>query len=608
MLAGLAEFREHLGGELTRDACCAGIGRAVEVHEIDRRARHRARARLAARPRGRRRDASPAGPAHLTYCTNIHPGETLGRGPRERSRGTCCGEGARAPPDRPFGVGLRLSDAAARQLDEPGRARRAPATSSSATASTSSPSTAFPYGALPRRPRSRSGSTGRTGSRTSASPTATAWRACSRRCFPTGVDGTVSTVPGCFAKPRPPAPTDARRSRASGCSRTRPRSARLREQTGRTIALALEPEPALPARDHRRDGRVLRGAACSARAAVARFAARDRPRPRGAAEAALRRHLGVCLDACHAAVEFEEPAGAVAAPARRPASASPRCRSAPACASPSRRAAALRGARALRRGRLPAPGGGPQRAGARAAIVDLPEALADARRRDPATSGACTSTCRSSARRCGPFRNTQAFLARAARAATARDPVSAASRGRDVHLGRAARGVPQRARRRMRSPASSLGPRGAAPRRRDATRRTALAARPRLQPAHGLDQRARRHARWRAARLGAVAAGRRWRPRSRSSTSAGMYLNDAFDRRCDARQRPERPIPSGRGRRRARCSRPASRCSRAGPAAASAVGLASSATAWATLAALCAGRADRRLRRLRTRAIRWRPC
>src|SRR5262245_4430850 len=26
----------------------------------------------------------------------------------------------------------------------------------------------------------------------------------------------------------------------------------------------------------------------------------------------------------------------------------------------------------------------------------------------------------------------------------------------------------------------------------------------------------------------------------------GMYLNDAFDRHIDARERPERPIPSGR--------------------------------------------------------------
>ena len=30
--------------------------------------------------------------------------------------------------------------------------------------------------------------------------------------------------------------------------------------------------------------------------------------------------------------------------------------------------------------------------------------------------------------------------------------------------------------------------------------------------------------------------------------TGGMYLNDAFDRAVDARERPERPIPSGRVR------------------------------------------------------------
>ncbi|HSD29314.1 MAG TPA: sugar phosphate isomerase, partial [Vicinamibacteria bacterium] len=48
------------------------------------------------------------------------------------------------------------------------------------------------------------------------------------------------------------------------------------------------------------------------RAASARLAASTGLGP-SAAEAALRRHIGVCLDACHAAVEFERPAEAVGA-------------------------------------------------------------------------------------------------------------------------------------------------------------------------------------------------------------------------------------------------------------------------------------------------------
>ena len=41
-------------------------------------------------------------------------------------------------------------------------------------------------------------------------------------------------------------------------------------------------------------------------------------------------------------------------------------------------------------------------------------------------------------------------------------------------------------------------------------------------------------------------ASRSSRSRSRSFYTGGMYLNDAFDREIDARERPERPIPSGR--------------------------------------------------------------
>jgi hypothetical protein len=59
-----------------------------------------------------------AGGSHLGYCTNIHPGESwdeiranLGRYVPEVKR--------RVSPDAPFGLGLRLSCLAARQLAGP---------------------------------------------------------------------------------------------------------------------------------------------------------------------------------------------------------------------------------------------------------------------------------------------------------------------------------------------------------------------------------------------------------------------------------------------------------------------------------------------------------
>jgi hypothetical protein len=85
---------------------------------------------------------------------------------------------------------------------------------------------------------------------------------------------------------------------------------RLQERTGRLIGLALEPEPCclLETVDetvnffkHR-----LFGEQAVARLMGFTGLARE------AAQAALRRHLGVCLDLCHAAVEFEDPRACLA--------------------------------------------------------------------------------------------------------------------------------------------------------------------------------------------------------------------------------------------------------------------------------------------------------
>ena len=71
------------------------------------------------------------------------------------------------------------------------------------------------------------------------------------------------------------------------------------------------------------------------------------------------------------------------------------------------------------------------------------------------------------------------------------------------------------------------------------------AARPRVQPADGVDQRARRASRSAGAPLQPRIAGRACALAMSLFYVGGMYLNDAFDARVDAQQRPERPIPSG---------------------------------------------------------------
>ena len=55
---------------------------------------------------------------HLTYCTNIHPGETWAA-VFESLQIHVLPVKARVSPDKPFAVGLRLSDVASRELEQP---------------------------------------------------------------------------------------------------------------------------------------------------------------------------------------------------------------------------------------------------------------------------------------------------------------------------------------------------------------------------------------------------------------------------------------------------------------------------------------------------------
>jgi hypothetical protein len=82
---------------------------------------------------------------------------------------------------------------------------------------------------------------------------------------------------------------------------------RLRAETGKHVALALEPEPCCfletigeTVEFFQRD--LLSRRAVAGVAAATGLSAAD-------AERAVRDHLGVCLDACHLAVEFEDPRG-----------------------------------------------------------------------------------------------------------------------------------------------------------------------------------------------------------------------------------------------------------------------------------------------------------
>jgi sugar phosphate isomerase/epimerase len=242
---------------------------------------------------------------HLTYCTNIHPGETWDQVFSNLARHVVAVK-RRVCPDGPFGVGLRLSAAAAARLADPTVLEPFGAFLGAQGLYVFTIN-GFPFGAFHGtavkervyRPdwleEDRVVYTDRL-----ASLLAT--------LLPADVaEGSVSTVPGAFraraADPAAPAHIAAnlrRHARALW---------ELHERTGRTIALALEPEPHCLL-ETTSDAVAFFSQHLFARASIDAFAAATGLDP-AASELALRRHLGVCLDACHAAVEFEDPTEAL---------------------------------------------------------------------------------------------------------------------------------------------------------------------------------------------------------------------------------------------------------------------------------------------------------
>ena len=240
-----------------------------------------------------------AEPAHLTYCSNIHPGESWAevRANLEKHVARVAREIA---GDAPFGVGLRLSAEAARELEEPERLAELVAFLAANRLYVFTLN-GFPYGTFH-------------GSRVKEAVYFPDWKDPRRLDYsdrlarilgallPDGVDGTVSSVPIAF-RPWIDGRADVESSVAMLIEHA-VNLHRLRERSGRSVALALEPEPCCYLETLDESARFFREELFGA-SAVRLFCAHTGLAP-GAAELALRRHLTLCLDACHAAVEFED--------------------------------------------------------------------------------------------------------------------------------------------------------------------------------------------------------------------------------------------------------------------------------------------------------------
>ncbi len=237
-------------------------------------------------------------PVELTYCTNVHPGESWADTLAALAKHLPAIK-QQVAPDRPFGVGLRLSAAAAQSLAEPEAldSFRAFLADHDLYVFTLN---GFPFGQFH-------------GTRVKEAVYRPDWRDPARLAYtnrladllaallPDGMAGSISTVPGAFkAELRDDA--DVTRM-ADGMLRHLAHLARIEAASGRTIRLALEPEPCCFLETIEETIRFFEDHLFSSRAAG--LLASEAGLPPTAAQVFIREHIGVCFDVCHAAVEFE---------------------------------------------------------------------------------------------------------------------------------------------------------------------------------------------------------------------------------------------------------------------------------------------------------------
>ncbi len=243
---------------------------------------------------------------HLTYCTNIHAGESWPDVLAGLETHLPAIKAA-AAPDVPLGVGLRLSAAAAEALAAPAafEAFRAFLEAGGYYVFTIN---GFPYGAFHGQPV-KEGAYRPDWSDPARLAYTNRLADLLARLLPEGLTGSVSTVPGTF-KPWAEG-AGAVDAIVHNLVEHAAHLVALEARGGKRIILALEPEPRCLLETIAETVEFFETRLFGA-AAVRQLSALS-GRDAAAAEAALRRHLGVCYDVCHAAVEFEDPRASLAA-------------------------------------------------------------------------------------------------------------------------------------------------------------------------------------------------------------------------------------------------------------------------------------------------------
>jgi len=229
----------------------------------------------------------PQPPLHLTYCMNIHRGESWAENFAAIEKYAFAVK-QHIGPDRPFGLGLRLGRRATDALAEAERCRdlRRFLHQSGLYVFTIN---GFPYGQFHEAP-------------VKENVYAPDWRSAERRDYtillasilaellPEGVHGSISTVPGSY-RPWIQSASDVKAMAAMLCDSVEC-LAEIEEKTGKLIHLGLEPEP---------------DCYLESPEEVVRFFHEELLTGDAVADERILKHLGVCLDTCHTAMRFRDP-------------------------------------------------------------------------------------------------------------------------------------------------------------------------------------------------------------------------------------------------------------------------------------------------------------
>jgi hypothetical protein len=240
------------------------------------------------------------GSPELTYCTNIHAGETWDE-IRTSLDAHVPQIKQQVSPEEPFGLGLRLSGVAAAELARPEPLAQFEDQLAGLGAYVFTLN-AFPFGPFH-------------GTRVKEQVYEPDWRTSERVSFtrdaanvlagllPEGGFGSISTVPGGFKSVmRDP---DFVATLVDHLLQAAAHLTAIERSRGRTVALALEPEPCCFLETVEETVSFFEEKLL-APAALIRFG-KLAGLGTGEAESALRRHIGVCYDVCHGAVEYEDP-------------------------------------------------------------------------------------------------------------------------------------------------------------------------------------------------------------------------------------------------------------------------------------------------------------